>query len=112
MNLDTDRAYSAAGTRDGLTVVLAGLVSSLPAPFLRIDLLGARRRHTIRLADPGPSTVVSYGPAGMSAAPPSYEGGLRGAWRDLHAAVTRAEPPRFGLRDLAAVLESAAPWSG
>jgi hypothetical protein len=111
MNLDTDHAYSAAGTRDGLTVVLAGLVSSLPTPLLRIDLVGAHRRHTIRLADPGPSAVVSYGPLGMSRMPPSYQGGLRNAWRNLHAAVTAAEPVRFGLRDLAAVLASAAPWS-
>jgi hypothetical protein len=111
MNLDTDHAYSAAGTRDGLTVVLAGLLSSLPTPSLRIDLLGVHRRHTIRLADPGPSTVVSYGPLGTSAAPPSYAGGLRGAWRNLHAAVAGAEPVRFGLRELAAVLASAAPWS-
>lgn len=111
MNLDTEHAYSATGTRDGLTVVLAGLVSSLPAPSLRIDLLGAHRRHTIRLADPGPSTVVSYGPLGMSGMPPSYQGGLRNAWRNLHAAVTAAEPVRFGLRELAAVLASAPPWS-
>jgi hypothetical protein len=111
MNLDTDHAYSAAGTRDGLTVVLAGLISSLPTPLLRIDLVGVHRRHTIRLANPGPSAVVSYGPLGMSGMPPSYEGGLRNAWRNLHAAVTGAEPVRFGLRDLAAVLASAAPWS-
>ena len=111
MNLDTDHAYSAAGTRDGLTVVLAGLISSLPTPLLRIDLVGVHRRHTIRLANPGPSAVVSYGPLGMSGMPPSYEGGLRNAWRNLHAAVTGAEPVRFGLRDLAAVLASAALWS-
>jgi hypothetical protein len=111
MNLNTDHAYSAAGTRDGLTVVLAGLISSLPTPLLRIDLLGAHRRHTIHLADAGPSAVASYGPLGVSGMPPSYEGGLRNAWRNLHAAVTAAEPVRFGLRELAAVLESAAPWS-
>jgi hypothetical protein len=111
MNLNTDHAYSAAGTRDGLTVVLAGLVSSLPAPSLRIDLVGAHRRHTIRLGDPGPSAAVSYGPLGRSGGPPSYEGGLRNAWRNLHAAVTAAEPVRFGLRELATVLTSAAPWS-
>jgi hypothetical protein len=53
---------------------------------------------------------VSYGPRGMSREPPSYEGGLRNAWRNLHAAVTGTEPVRFGLHELAAAAASAAPW--
>lgn len=111
VNLRTDRAYSAAGTGDGVTVMLAGLISSLPAPVLRVDLVGPRRRHTICLAEPAPATFLSYDASGMRRPSPGYESGLRGAWRDLHAAVTCAEPVRHGLRDLAATLACAAPWS-
>jgi hypothetical protein len=48
----------------------------------------------------------------MTRVPPSYESGLRSAWRNLHAAATGTEPVRFGLRHLAEVLAPAAPWSG
>lgn len=99
----TDHAYSATAARDGTTVVLAGVVSFLPAPALRVDLVGPRRRHTICLPGPGggPATFRSYGASGMTCPPPSYESGLRSAWRNLHAAVTGPEPVRFGLRELA-----------
>lgn len=113
MNHASDRAYSAAGVRAGMTVMLAGLVSFLPAPALRVDLAGVRRRHSICLAEPpsaAPATFLSYGASGMCRPPPSYENGLRGAWRNLHAAVTGGEPVSFGLRELATDLESAAAW--
>jgi len=107
----TDEAYSAAGTRDGVTVLLAGVVSALPA-VLRVDLVGARRRHTICLAEPAaaPAAFGSYGASGLVRPPPSYEGGLRGAWRALYAAVTSAQPVRFGLPELALDLAAAAAW--
>jgi len=109
MSQETDHAYSAAAARDGVTVMLAGLVSSLPAPAVRVDLVGPRRRHTICLAgsSAAPATFRSYGASGMTRPLPSYESGLRSAWRNLHAAVTGAEPVRFGLRELALDLASA-----
>lgn len=104
MSYETDHAYSAVAACDKVTVSLAGLVSAYPAAGLRVDLVGVRRRHTIRVADPfaaAAATFVSYDASGMSRLPPSYESGLRSAWRVLHAAVTNAQPVHYGLRELA-----------
>jgi hypothetical protein len=112
MNQATDHAYSVTGTSNGMTVMLAGLVSSVLRTALRVDLVGVHHRHTIRLAGPSsaPATFLSYDASGMSAPMPSYESGLRNAWRNLHAAVTSSTPVRFGLRELAADLASAPDW--
>ena len=109
MNYDTDRAYSAAAVTGEVTVTLAGLVSSVGPPSLRVDLVGARHRHIACLTGryAASATFRSYGQAGTSRPPVSYESGLRTAWRNLHAAVTSAQPVRFGLRELALDLASA-----
>lgn len=103
MNYDTGRAYSAVAVTGGITVTLAGLVSAAGPPSLRMDMVGARHRHTVCLTGPyaAPATFRSHGRAGTSRPPLSYESGLRSAWRNLHAAVTSAQPVRFGLRELA-----------
>jgi hypothetical protein len=111
-NQATDQAYSVTGTSHGVTVLLTGLVSAALPAVLRVDLVGASHRHAITLAQSpaAPATFVSYDASGMSRPAPSYESGLRHAWRDLHAAVTTGTPVRFGLRELAAGLGSMPRW--
>jgi hypothetical protein len=110
MSYETEHAYCAVAACGEVTVSLAGLVSGYPVAGLRMDLVGARRRHAIRVAGPfaaSPATFATYNASGMSVLPPSYESGLRSAWRDLHAAVTTAQPVRYGLRELTRDLTSA-----
>ena len=110
MNYETDCAYSAVAVTGGMTVTLAGLVSAVGPPSLRVDLVGARHRHTACLTGPyaAPATFRSYGPAGTSRPSLSHESGLRTAWQNLHAAVTSGQPVRFGLRELTHDLAAAA----
>ena len=96
-------AYLATGVTGKTTVLLAGLLSSLPAPVLCVDLVALEDRWTIRLdetAIAAPALFVSCSGTGLYRPPVSYESGLRAAWRNLHAAVTGNEPVRYGLSDL------------
>ena len=107
MNYETGYAYSATGHHGNITMMLAGLVSTAPAAALRVDVVGARTRHTISLADPFaaiPATFLSAGGSGTRRLPLSYDSGMRAAWRNLHASVTGAQPVRYGLRELLADL--------
>ena len=104
LRYDTPSAYLATGLAGATTVMLSGVRSPLLQHVLRADLVGIGSRHVIRLHEnplAAPTLFTSYGGSGMSRQRLSYSGGLRAAWRNLHAAVTAAEPVRYSLPELA-----------
>jgi len=103
IHFENAQAYMATSLVGNTTVLLAGLLSTLRAPVLCLDLVALRDCWSIRLDETTiatPAQFVSRSGSGLRRPCESYESGLRAAWQNLHAAVTRNEQVRYGLKDL------------
>jgi hypothetical protein len=115
LNEQSDGQYLLSVTSADRAVNVVGIRGGSGSGRLIVDLVGPDARWRIRFDDGAlarPTTVETTDASGTHATPPIFETGRRGAWVELHNAITSALPVSYDLALLAACMRLAASTGG